>query len=193
MGEGVRRRRINGASLIALADAIRTRKKRRRHRADSTPSAPPAETRRRSMNPVHCRQCSAEIAPEARQCPECGAPEPANAAWQPGGYEWRTKATWMGAPVVHIAYGCDVAGRPLIARGLVAIGMRASGGIAFGFVATGFLAIGVVSAGFFSCGVVSVALIAACGVNALAPIAFGVVAAGAMGAGLQFIGWKALF
>jgi len=145
------------------------------------------------MNPHTCRQCAAEVAAEDAACPECGAPEPANREWKPGGYEWRTQATWMGYPVVHIAYGCDPAGRPLVARGLVAIGMRASGGIACGFVATGGLAIGVVSAGVFSCGIVSVALIAACGVNALAPVAIGVVAAGAMGGGLQFIGWKVLF
>jgi hypothetical protein len=145
------------------------------------------------METVPCRDCAADVSADAIVCPQCGAPRPAVRDWQGEGYEWKSAATWMGSPLVHIAFGNDHTGRPRVARGVVAIGLRAVGGLACGIIATGFVSLGVVSVGVFSFGVVSVALVAAAGVNAVGPLAFGVVAFGFMGGGIQFIGWKALF
>lgn len=137
-----------------------------------------------------CRKCREPIEREAFDCPACGAPRPARAQFHGEGYEWSSAATWMGAPLVHIAFGMDSAGKVRTARGIVAIGQRAVGLIAVGVVAAGGLAIGVAAVGFVSCGVVAVALLAACGVNAIAPWAFGVVAFGYTVGGLAPIGWK---
>jgi hypothetical protein len=146
---------------------------------------------RLELPPATCRHCSRPVAPDAAVCPECGTAHPAEK--KAAGYEWASAATWSGWPLVHVAFGGDAQGRPLVARGIVAIGGRAVGGIALGIVAGGGIAIGIVSVGLCSIGVVSVAAIAAFGVNALGPIAYGIVASGLLGGGAQFIGWKLLF
>lgn len=143
------------------------------------------------LSPTHCRHCSRPVAPDAMVCPECGEAQPARI--RSTGYEWKSAATWMGWPLVHLAFGCDAGGRPRVARGLIAVGGRAVGGIACGIVAAGGLALGVVSVGLVSVGVASCAALAAIGVNAIGPLAFGVVAVGWAGGGVHFIGWKALF
>lgn len=140
-----------------------------------------------------CRVCREPIDPDAFDCPACGAPRPARREFHGEGYEWKTAATWMGSPLVHVAFGMDAAGRVRTARGIVAIGQRAVGLVAIGIFAVGGLAIGLVSFGFLSLGVVAIALLAACGMNAIAPVAFGVVAIGYAVGGLAPIGWKFLF
>lgn len=143
------------------------------------------------LPPTICRHCSRPVAPDAAVCPECGTAHPAgNTA---AGYEWKSEQTWMGWPLVHVAFGCDAAGRARVARGLIAVGGRAVGGIACGIVAAGGVALGAVSVGVVSVGVASFAALAAIGVNAIGPIAFGVVALGWVGGGVHFIGWKSLF
>ena len=145
------------------------------------------------MNTSTCRDCAATVSVDAVACPQCGAPRPAQLDWQGEGYEWKSTATFMGWPLVHVAFGNDRAGRVRVARGVVAIGVRAVGGLACGVIAVGCVSLGVVSFGVISLGVVSVAAIAAAGVNAIGPLAFGVVACGIMGGGVHFIGWKMLF
>ncbi len=140
-----------------------------------------------------CRQCHEPVDPRFAVCPHCAAPQPALAAWHGAGFEWRTRLLWMGAPVVHVAFGNGADGRPRVARGLIAVGQRAVGGVAVGIVATGFVAIGVVALGVFSVGVVAVGACMAAGVNALAPVAVGVVATGYAAGGVAAFGWKILF
>lgn len=137
-----------------------------------------------------CRQCREPVAANAFDCPACGAPRPARSHYQGEGYEWSSAATWMGSPLVHVAFGIDSAGKVRTARGIVAIGQRAVGVLAIGIVAIGGVAIGLISLGFVSLGIVAVALLGAVGVNAIAPIAFGVVAIGYTVGGLAPIGWK---
>ena len=141
------------------------------------------------MKPVNlCRNCGAELPSRYALCPRCGARQQGAQ-----GYEWKSQATWMGAPLLHVAFGMDAAGRPRTARGVIAIGQRAIGGLAVGVLASGFIAIGLVAIGLVSFGVVAIAALAACGVNAVAPAAFGVVAFGFAASGLAPIGWKPLF
>ncbi len=142
------------------------------------------------MNPCLCRQCQQSVTPELVNCPNCGAPRPAQQEWNGEGYEWSSTGTWMGYPLVHIAFGCGPDGKARVARGVVAIGQRAKGVIAIGIVATGFLSIGVFALGVLSIGVVSVGLGAALGVNAVAPLAIGVTAFGFVTVGLETIGWR---
>ncbi len=70
----------------------------------------------------------------------------------PAGYEYRSEATWMGLPLVHIAFGFGPDGRPLVARGVVASGGVAIGVLALGGVALGGVTLGGVSLGLLALG-----------------------------------------
>ena len=143
----------------------------------------------RPMPDSPCSSCGQALPPRYAVCPQCGTRKPA----KPHGYEFRSRLMWMGAPVVHVAFGADETGRPLTARGVIAIGQRALGGVAIGIVATGIVAIGVVAIGVFSLGVVAIAIGAACGVNAAGGIAIGVVAAGWKAGGVEVFAKQILF
>lgn len=145
------------------------------------------------METIPCRDCVAPVRSDAAVCPHCGAPQPALRQWSGAGFEWKSRVLWMGAPLVHVAFGNGCDGRPRTARGLIAIGQRAVGCVAFGIMAAGFISIGFVSVGVFSLGVVSIGALAAAGVNALAPYAIGVVAVGFTAGGVAAFGWKILF
>ncbi len=105
------------------------------------------------------------------------------------GFEFRSKWTLFGLPLVHIANGIDPAtGRGRVAKGIIAVGDtakgviawggKAYGGVALGGVAVGLIAIGGCNIGVICGGGLGVALVVAfCGV-AIAPVATGAVAVG---------------
>jgi hypothetical protein len=136
-----------------------------------------------------CQNCEREIQNDDLICAHCGAP----CGVQSVGFEWKSRGTWAGQPLVHIAFGCDETGRTRTARGIVAIGQRAVGVVACGIIAGGMLAIGFVAIGFFSLGVVSIAFGCAVGMNAIGPVAIGVTAVGAVAGGLAPFGSRILF
>lgn len=140
-----------------------------------------------------CRVCQAVVEPDAPFCPTCQAPRPTLPEFQGEGYDWRSRGTWMGYPLVHVAFGMDADGRGRVAEGIVAIGQKANGAVAIGLIARGFVSLGVISFGVFSVGVVALGGLAAFGVNAVAPYALGVVAAGYWAGGVSASGWKILF
>jgi len=140
-----------------------------------------------------CRECRGEVLGDAVTCPHCGAPRPAQAEWNGEGFEYRSRRTFGGWPLVHVAFGIGRDGRIRTARGVIAIGQRAVGFLAIGILALGVISLGIVCGGVISLGVVAVALGLACGVNAIAPVAFGVVAFGFVAGGVQALGWKILF
>ncbi len=87
-------------------------------------------------------------------------------------FEYRSKTTVFGWPLVHIATGVDPAsGRKRTAKGIVAMGCAPRGVIAFGDVA-----VGVIACGIFGYGVISVSVVAV-GVVALGSLAAGLLAA----------------
>ena len=105
------------------------------------------------------------------------------------GFEYRSKATLFGLPLVHIATGTDPAtGRRRVATGIIAMGdiargFVASGGMAVGIVAFGGLAIGIIPVGGLAFGVaalggVALGLVFGFGGCAIAPIAAGGMAIG---------------
>ena len=100
------------------------------------------------------------------------------------GFEWESRWTWLGRPLVHVAVGQTAEGRLRVARGIFAFGQRAEGFFAVGMVATGFFSCGILSFGVFSCGIVGIGLFAAAGLNAVAPIAYGLCAVGVRAGGL---------
>jgi len=104
-------------------------------------------------------------------------------------YEYRSKATLFGWPLLHVATGVDPAtGRKRNAKGIIAVGTAPRGVIAFGDVAVGVIACGifgygvisisVVAVGIVACGSVAVGLIMAMGGLAMAPVALGGAAFG---------------
>jgi len=91
---------------------------------------------------TQCRECQKEISKEAMYCPHCGAPFPAREKWRGRGFEWKSKQTFYGFPLVHIAFGRDAQNRIRVAKGVIAIGQFGIGlitiaqfgvGILFGF------------------------------------------------------------
>lgn len=93
-------------------------------------------------------------------------------------FEYKSKRTLFGLPLVHINYG---------------FGLRwARGVIAIGNVSTGFIALGGLSAGLLSLGGVSLGLLLALGGVAAGSIAIGAVAMGLLALGGVTLGWLSM-
>ena len=74
-----------------------------------------------------CRECQREVSEQAVTCPGCGAPYPARDAWNGWGFEYKSKATIVGLPLLHISLRYLPNGSPVPARGIIAIGQFAVG------------------------------------------------------------------
>ena len=146
-----------------------------------------------------CSACGYDLsgAIESSKCPECGRPlvevlvrdEGAQTARR----RYQSERTFLGLPLVSVAFGRDANGKPGHAKGWLAIGDKATGvfamgGRAFGVVALGGIAIGVLAFGGVSIGL----LIAAGGFAAALGFAFGGLAVGSLAAGGFAIGYMAI-
>ena len=113
------------------------------------------------------------------------------------GYEYKSKQTLFGMPLVHIAQGRDPAtGRPRVARGFlaigdIAIGVFAFGGIALGGVAFGGVSIAVLALGGLAAGLVFGAGGLATGYLAIGGLAIGYYAVGGLALGFHAMGGNA--
>lgn len=103
-----------------------------------------------------CRECSNEVSESAQICPKCGAPKPAKEKWNGYGWEYKSKMTFFGIPLLHISFKYSKNRRPVVAKGIIAIGQ-------FGI---GIVNISQIGIGFFSLGQITIAY------YALAQIAF---------------------
>ena len=74
-----------------------------------------------------CRECQHQISEEAWACPQCGAPYPARESWDGWGYEYKSKLSLAGLPLVHISFKYRPNRRPVVARGIIAIGQFGCG------------------------------------------------------------------
>lgn len=74
-----------------------------------------------------CRECGHEVSEQAMACPQCGAPYPAKDAWDGWGYEYKTKTTLFGLPLLHVAFKYRPNRIPVVARGVIAIGQFGCG------------------------------------------------------------------
>jgi hypothetical protein len=111
-------------------------------------------------NLTTCRDCLQPIGATARVCPHCGAPYPANHAWNGWGYEYKSKATLLGLPLVHIAFGRDKNGKLRTARGILAIGQFARGVVTIAQFGYGVICIAQFGVGILGVGQVILALAA---------------------------------
>jgi len=74
-----------------------------------------------------CRECSHEVSEQAFACPNCGAPYPAKEKWDGWGYEYKSKATILGMPFVHISFKYRPNKMPVVAKGFISIGQFGAG------------------------------------------------------------------
>ena len=127
---------------------------------------------------ISCPECGKEISDRALFCPACGFSRKGGAFY---GFEYRSKTTWFGLPLVHIFLGRG-AGRIGIAKGIIAIGD----------IALGFISLGGVSLGLISLGGVAIGLAAAGGCALGLGVAVGGVAVGFMAIGGAALGYYVL-
>ena len=92
-------------------------------------------------------------------------------------YEYKSKRSWLGLPLLHICFGH---GRR--AKGVVAIGFNASGIVAFGLMSVGLVSFGLLGVGLISFGVLAL------GGAALGAISVGAFAMGAVAVGVSTMG-----
>lgn len=95
------------------------------------------------------------------------------------GYEFKSKTTIFGIPLVHINYGYYR--RMRVARGIIAIGNVAIGVVGIGLISLSAIGLGIISAALFSIGVL-----------AFGGISFGAVSIGFLATGALAIGWYAI-
>ncbi len=74
-----------------------------------------------------CRVCEKEISTDAMTCPHCGAPYPAREKWDGWGFDYKSQATLLGWPLLHISFKYRPNRMPVPARGIIAIGQFACG------------------------------------------------------------------
>lgn len=102
-------------------------------------------------------------------------------------YEYKSKRTVKGIPLVHVNIGVGRKAKGIIAVGLAAKGVVAIGLASMGVVSLGFASLGVLSFGLAALGAVASAVLAAgiisFGAIALGFISFGAIAVGCVAAG----------
>lgn len=69
-----------------------------------------------------CRECGKEISEQAVHCPHCGAPYPARAKWDGWGFEYKSQASFLGLPLLHISFKYRPNRAPVVAKGVISIG-----------------------------------------------------------------------
>ena len=75
----------------------------------------------------NCRECQHEVSASTVTCPNCGAPYPAKENWDGWGFEYKSKATIAGLPLLHISFKYKPNRVPVPAKGIIAIGQFACG------------------------------------------------------------------
>ena len=99
-----------------------------------------------------CRECQHQVSEQAYMCPNCGAPRPALEKWDGWGYEYKSKTTLFGLPLLHISFKYRTRFMPVPACGIIAIGQFGAG-----IVNISQFGIGVVSLAQFTVGMFAVA------------------------------------
>ena len=76
---------------------------------------------------LSCRECQQNVSEQARACPHCGAPFPAKEKWDGWGFEYKSEASLLGMPLLHISFKYRPNRVPVPAKGVFAIGQFACG------------------------------------------------------------------
>jgi hypothetical protein len=91
---------------------------------------------------VPCRQCQREVSEQARFCPHCGAPYPARPKWDGWGFEYKSRLTIFGLPLLHVSFKYRPNRMPVPARGIIAVGQFAVGVVTISQFGVGLLSVG---------------------------------------------------
>lgn len=114
-------------------------------------------------------------------------------AWQFQSFEYKTRRTLFGMPLLHVTSGIDPAtGRKRVARGFFALGDKAVGVVAFGGQARGIFACGGMAVGVVAIGGMAVGLVCWGGLALALVFALGGLSIGTLASGGAAIGWQAL-
>jgi zinc ribbon protein len=76
-----------------------------------------------------CRECGQNLSEQAIACPNCGAPYPTKEKWDGFGFEYKSEATLLGLPILHVSFKYHPNRRPVPAKGVIAIGQFACGAV----------------------------------------------------------------
>ncbi len=133
---------------------------------------------------VACRECQQEVSDVARACPQCGVPFPGRPDWQGTGYDWKSRRTVWGYPLVHVAFGRDARGKLRVAKGVIAIGQFGIGLITIAQFGIGFL----FGFGQFFLAVTAIAQVAVTPVIGIGQFATGYIAMGQIAMGYYALG-----
>ncbi len=104
-----------------------------------------------------------------------------NAVFMKRVYEYKSKASLFGIPLVHIKF--NRYGKPCVAKGIIAIGTVSAGVISIGALPFGIICLGGIPIGIIALGGISIGLLLAIG-----GIAIGAAAIGGVSIGLLAIG-----
>ena len=74
-------------------------------------------------------------------CPHCGAPFLAKKKWDGWGFEYKSEATFLGLPLLHISFKYRPNRTPVPAKGIIAIGQFAVGVVTLSQFGLGFVSI----------------------------------------------------
>jgi hypothetical protein len=99
-----------------------------------------------------CRECQQEISEQAITCPHCGAPYPAREIWDGWGFEYKSKATILGLPFLHVSFKYRPNRTPVVAKGIISIGQFGCGIINISQFGIGIISISQFTAGVFVIG-----------------------------------------
>ena len=97
-----------------------------------------------------CRECGHQISEQALSCPQCGAPYPALTSWDGWGFEYKSKATIAGLPLIHVSFKYRANRTPVVARGIIAIGQFACGAVCISQFGIGLVSISQFTVGIFA-------------------------------------------
>lgn len=74
------------------------------------------------MELTNCRECGHNVSQQAITCPNCGILYPAREKWDGWGYEFKSRQTLFGLPLIHISFKYRTNFAPIPAVGIIAIG-----------------------------------------------------------------------